>query len=159
MKGKKRCTFFVPSLQDIALRHLGVSPSDSGARRQFRKLSLIYGSPEEAEARVSQLQLPHAAQIGWLPPGVGLATSCPDVVASRFPREANVCLQSPGKFPDTVYICFAFLVGDDLQKFAARLGQLIQESPRQLQAAVLEVKALMESAVQSADCVVLRHVI
>eukprot|EP00884_Botryococcus_braunii_P016706 jgi/Botrbrau1/3719/Bobra.0363s0006.1 len=138
----------------IALRRLGFSPTDAFAQRQFRKLSLIYGSPEEAEARMSQL-----VKIGGIPPSVAMATPCPAMVASRIPQGTNICFRSPGHSRDGLYICFAFLAGDDLLDFAAQLEHLMEERPLHLQASLHQVKAIVESAVQSQDCVVVRHII
>jgi hypothetical protein len=119
----------------------------------------MYGSPEQAETQISQLRLDYPSSLSENPAGIAVASSCPSTLVSKFPREASIYFQSFGNHRDDNYICFVFLAGDALPRFAAQLEQILEETPDDLRASMYQVRAVVDSAVHSQDCLVLRHMI
>lgn len=142
-------------LQVEALKRLNVDPKDAVARKHFRTLSLIYGSPEQAELHIDKVQSHGSTNVQATPFGVAVASTCPPVLVTTFPREASICFRPYAHRS----ICFAFLDGSDLPKFAARVEQLLEESRAELQAALSQVKTIIDSAMLSRDCLILRHML
>lgn len=135
------------------MRRLNIDAKNTVARKHFRTLSLIYGSPEQAELHIDKMQSHGLTTVQATPFGVGVASSCPPVLVTTFPREASICFRSYTHRS----VCFAFLDGSGLTKFAARVEQLLEESRAELQAALFQVKTIIDSAMLSRDCLILRH--